>query len=484
MSKPSAVLIWAALLTVAVAHDGTRTEAAARRPNIILIVADDLGYAELGCYGQKKIRTPNIDRLAAEGIRLTRFYSGSPVCAPSRCTLMTGKHTGHCWVRDNRSVPPEGQIPIPDSEVTLAEVLKSQGYTTGAVGKWGLGFPGSEGEPLNQGFDHFFGYNCQAHAHNHYPTYLWNDRVKVKLVGNAGGPTGARFSHDLFEAEALKFIRTHKNGPFFLFLPFTISHLAIQVPEDSLAEYRGLWEDPAYDGRKGYLPHPSPRAGYAAMVGRMDRTVGRIAELIGELEIEGETIVAFTSDNGPTYDRIGGSDSVFFESTGGLRGFKGSVYEGGIRVPLIVRWMGRVKPGTASNLPAYFPDLLPTVLDLVGLSASRPEGLDGVSLASTLLGRPDEQIRREFLYWEFPAYGGQQAVRLGDWKGVRWNLAKGRTNIELYDLKIDRAEEHEVAAEHPEVVSRIERIFREQHVRSALFPLPSIDVPATGRQPP
>jgi arylsulfatase len=447
-----------------------------------LIVADDLGYAELGCYGQKKIRTPSVDRLAAEGIRLTRFYAGSPVCAPSRCTLMTGKHTGHSWVRDNRSVPPEGQTPIPDAEITLAEILKSQGYATGAMGKWGLGFPGSEGEPLNQGFDHFYGYNCQAHAHNHYPTYLWNDREKVKLAGNPGGSTGAQFSHDLFEAEALKFMREHKDGPFFLFLPFTISHLAIQVPEDSLAEYRGLWDDPAYDGKKGYQPHPAPRAGYAAMVTRMDRTVGRIAALIGELGIDGDTIVAFMSDNGPTYDRIGGSDSAFFESAGGLRGLKGSVYEGGIRVPLVVRWPGRIKPGSVSDLPAYLPDLFPTVLDLVGLSDHLPKGLDGVSLAPTLLGRPAEQRRHEFLYWEFPSYGGQQAVRLGDWKGVRQNLAKGKTRLELYDLTADRAERRDVAAGHPEVVARIERILREQHTRSDLFPLQAIDAPASGRE--
>ena len=449
----------------------------ARRPNVILIVADDLGYAELGCYGQKKIRTPNVDKLAAEGIRFTQFYSGSPVCAPSRCTLMTGKHSGHGWVRDNRTIGKEGQTAIPDSEVTLAELFKKLGYATGAMGKWGLGFPGSEGEPLRQGFDHFYGYNCQAHAHNHYPTYLWNDNARVTLEGNSGGLTGKQFSHDLFEAEALKFVREHQKAPFFLFLPFTISHLAIQVPEDSLAEYRGIWDDPPYDGKHGYLAHPAPRAGYAAMVTRLDRTVGRIASLVRELGLDDDTLILFTSDNGPTYDRLGGSDSEFFESAGGLRGLKGSVYEGGIRVPLVVRWPGKVRPGSVSNVPSYFPDLLPTVLDLAHADDRIPPGLDGISLAPTILGQSANQKRHEFLYWEFPSYGDQQAIRLGDWKGVRQQLAKGRTTVELYDLAVDPSEKKDVAAAHPEIVRRIEQLFRDQHTPSALFPLHTIDGP-------
>ena len=445
-----------------------------------LIVADDLGWAELGCYGQMKIRTPSLDRLAAEGIKFTRFYAGSPVCAPSRCTMMTGKHAGHAWLRDNREVKPEGQTPIPDAEVTLAELLKARGYATGAMGKWGLGFPGSEGEPLKQGFDHFFGYNCQRVAHNHYPTYLWNDREKVVLDGNDGGPTGKHYSHDLFEAEALKFISEHKGSPFFLYLPFTIAHLALQVPEDSLAEYRGRWDDPPYDGEKGYQPHPAPRAAYAAMVTRLDRTVGRIAALIRELGLDDDTILLFTSDNGPTYD-LGGADSAFFRSAGDLRGLKGLVSEGGIRIPLMVRWPGKVPEGATSDVPSYFPDLLPTILDLVGASEQIPKGLDGLSLAPTLLGRPADQRRHEFLYWEFPSYGGQQAVRLGDWKGVRPALAKGRTDVELYDLAKDPAESRDVAADHPEVVARIERIMRDEHVPSALFPLPTIDGRPSGR---
>ena len=440
---------------------------AAAKPNVVLIVADDLGYAELGCYGQKKIRTPNIDRLAREGMRFTQFYSGSPVCAPSRCCLMTGKHTGHAHVRDNRQMKPEGQTPIPDSEVTLAELLKKRGYATGAMGKWGLGPPGSEGDPNKQGLDLFFGYNCQAHAHNHYPTYLWRNDRRIELDGK-------QFSQDLFEAEALKFIRAHKSGPFFLYLPFTVPHLAIQVPEDSLAEYRGKWDDPPYDGKKGYLPHPAPRAGYAAMVTRMDRTVGRVLDALKEHGLDSDTLVLFTSDNGPTYDRTGGSDSAFFESAGPLRGLKGSVYEGGIRVPLVARWPGKIEPGTTSDLPCYFPDVLPTVMGMVGASDATPKGLDGISFAPTLLGK-GEQRKHEFLYWEFPSYGGQQAVRLGDWKGVRQGMTKGNTKVELYDLKADVGEKVDVAAKHPEVVRRIERIMREQHTPSELFPIKVLD---------
>jgi len=445
------------------------------KPNVVFILADDLGKAEVGAYGQEKIRTPSIDRVAAEGMRFNRFYSGSPVCAPSRCALMTGKHSGHGFVRDNREIQPEGQAPIPDSEVTLAEMFKSRGYATAAIGKWGLGFPGSEGEPLKQGFDHFFGYNCQRHAHNHYPTYLWNDREKVTLVGNTGGAMGETFSHDLFEAKALKYIGEHKDGPFFLFLPFIIPHLALQVPGDSLAEYADKLDDAVpYKGDKGYQPHPKPHAAYAAMVTRMDRTVGRILDLLKTTGIDDDTIVVFASDNGPTFD-VGGADSAYFNSSGGLRGLKGSVYEGGIAVPFMVRWPGRIKAGTTSDFVGYFPDIAPTLLDLAGIGDALPPGLDGVSFAPTLLGKPDAQKTHDFLYWEFASYGGQQAVRMGPWKGVRQNLRQGKTGIELYNLDNDKAESRDVAADHPEVVARIKDIMERSHVPSTLFPLPSID---------
>ncbi len=448
------------------------------RPNVILIVADDLGSAELGCYGQKKIRTPGLDRMATEGMRFTQFYAGSPVCAPSRCCLMTGKHAGHAYIRDNKSVKPEGQEPIPQGEVTLAELFKQHGYSTGAMGKWGLGPPGSEGDPIRQGFDLFFGYNCQAHAHNHYPTYLWRNEQRTTLDGNEGGKTGKQHSHDLFEAEALTFIRAHQAQPFFLFLPFTIPHLALQVPEDSLAEYRGKWDDPAYTGGRGYQPHPTPRAAYAAMVTRLDRSVGRIFDLLKELNLDGNTLVLFTSDNGPTHDGAGGSDSAFFESAGSLRGLKGSVYEGGIRVPLIARWPGKIKPGSVSDQVGYFPDLMPTLMEIVGAAQRTPKDIDGLSFAHTLLGQPHKQRRHDFLFWEFHGYGGQQAVRLGDWKGVRQRMHKGNTRIELYNLKTDSAEKHDLAQQHPEVVGRIERIMSAERVPSKLFPIKVLDQPA------
>jgi arylsulfatase len=444
----------------------------ARKPNIVFILADDLGSAELGCYGQQKIRTPRLDRMAADGLRFTRAYAGSPVCAPSRCSLMTGKHGGHAFIRDNREVRPEGQAPVPASEVMLAELLKKQGYATACIGKWGLGPPGSDGDPLKRGFDLFFGYNCQRHAHNHYPTWLYRNDKKVELEGNDGGATGKQFSHDLFEAEALRFIRDNKGRPFFLYVPFTVPHVAVQVPEDSLAEYRGKWDDPPYDGKKGYLPHPAPRAAYAAMVTRLDRSVGRVLDLLADLGLEKDTLVIFSSDNGPTHN-VGGADSDFFQSAGGLRGLKGSVYEGGIRVPLLARWPGHVKAGVSDHA-CYFPDFLPTLLDVAGAPEATPPGIDGVSFAPTLLGR-GEQKSPPYLYWEFAGYGGQQALRQGYWKAVRTDLNKGAVRTQLYDLKNDPNESKDVAADRPEVVKRLEKLMAEAHTPSELFPIKALD---------
>ena len=443
-------------------------QAATRPPNIVLIVADDLGWGELGCYGQERIRTPRIDQLAREGLRFTQFYAGAPVCAPSRCTLMTGLHTGHAYVRDNREVQPEGQAPIPDATVTLAELLRDAGYATGGFGKWGLGAPGSEGAPERQGFERFFGYNCQREAWSFYPDHLWDNERRVELEGNARGRSGAQYSHDVICEAAREFVRANRERPFFLYVPSTIPHLALQVPNDSLAEYVGLWEDPPYVGGKGYLPHPAPRAAYAAMVTRLDREVGRLVDLVDELGLTDDTLFLFTSDNGPTYDRIGGSDSDFFESSGPLRGRKGSVLEGGLRVPLVVRWRGHVTAGTESDLPSAFWDLLPTLAELAG--ARLPGGLDGISFAPTLLGR-GEQALHDHLYWEFRDYGGQQAIRLGDWKGVRLGMAQGSRAIELYDLAADPGESTDLAAEHPAVVARIEELMATGGTPSELFPL-------------
>lgn len=468
-------LILSAAITTLISSTKVVSAGPTNIPNIVIILADDLGHAELGCYGQEKIQTPRLDRLAREGMRFTQHYAGSPVCAPSRCCLMTGKHGGHAWIRNNSEVKPEGQSPIPVGEITIAELFKKQGYATAAFGKWGLGPPGSEGDPLKQGFDRFFGYNCQRHAHNHYPTYLWRNDQRVELAGNDGGRTGKQFSHDLFEAEALKFIRDHKDRPFFLYVPFAVPHVAIQVPEDSLAEYKGKWDDPPYEGGRGYQPHPAPRAGYAAMVTRLDRSVGRILDLVKELGLDERTLVMFSSDNGPTHGGVGGSDSSFFRSAANLRGLKGDVYEGGLRTPLLARWPGKIKPGTVSDLPSYFPDMMPTLLDMIGAADACPKNSDGISFAPTLLGQPDKQRRHNFLFWEFAGYGGQQAVRLGDWKGVRRNMNKGNLKLELYNLKDDPGERTDIAGKHPEIVQRIETILKSERRPSKLFPLKAID---------
>lgn len=469
----SCVVVVAGLLSAAyVAQAGE-----ANRPNIILIVADDLGYGELGCYGQKWIKTPRIDRLAQEGMKFTQFYCGSPVCAPSRCVLLTGKHPGHAYVRDNGKDKDyqklkdqhgweyPGQRPIPDSEVTLAEMLKQQGYATGAMGKWGLGHFGTSGDPNKQGFDLFFGYNSQWHAHNHYPRFLWRNQQKVPYPGNDGKSlTGKTYSQDEFTREALEFIRTHQSEPFFLYLPFAVPHLSIQVPASSLAEYVGKIPEQDYR-HQGYLPHPSPRAGYAAMISHMDRDIGKVVDLVDELGLSENTLILFTSDNGPTYNRLGGSDSKFFNSSDGLRGRKGSVYDGGIRVPLVARWKGQIAPTITSDLVSAFWDLMPTLGEVAG--ATVPDAADGVSLVPTLTGT-GEQATHEHLLWEFGGYGGQQAVRLGDWKGVRRNIKQGNRTIELYNLSDDRAESRDVAESHPEVVKQIERILQTDRTDSEI----------------
>ncbi len=471
----------AGALAAAVAMNARRAQAARRtgvdKPNIIYILADDLGYQELGCYGQKTIRTPNIDRIAAEGIRFQQHYSGSPVCAPSRCTLMTGKHTGHAFIRDNGNPPDRrnpddslffpGQNPIPPSEMTIAEMLKAHGYATGGMGKWGLGYEGSTGDPNKQGFDLFYGYLCQVHAHNHYPRYLWRNGKREFLKGNDRTLNGEIHSQERFVDVAKEFIRENKDQPFFLYLPFAIPHLSIQVPEEFLNEYKDKIEEAEYTHR-GYLQHPYPRAGYAAMVTFMDHGVGQIMNLVKELGLDEKTIILFASDNGPTYDRLGGSDSEYFESAGRFKGLKGSVYEGGIRVPLVARWPGHIHPGQVSDHPSAFWDMMATFADIAGTRA--PEDTDGISIAPTLLGK-GEQKRHAYLYWEFPSYGGQQAVRLGDWKGVRMNIFKGNRVIELYDLKTDPGETSDVAADHPEIVKRIEDIMQHGRTDSTLFPL-------------
>jgi arylsulfatase A len=462
------------------------------KPNVVFVLADDLGYADLGCFGQTKIKTPVLDGLAKQGMRLTRHYSGNNVCAPSRCVLMTGFHPGHAEVRNNREAKPEGQFPLSKDAVTLAKLLKGHGYATGAFGKWGLGGPDTDGRPLKQGFDRFFGYNCQRVAHSFYPESLWDDEKVVKLndpaipghgqLGKDDDPKdrdsyarfrGKVYAPDRITEAALEFVKANRDRPFFLYWPTTVPHLALQVPEEAVKEYSGKWDDPPYPGGKSYTPTFEPRATYAGMVTRMDRDIGRLMERIREYGLDRKTIFVFSSDNGPLFDKLGGTDCEFFNSHGGLRGRKGSMYEGGIRVPCIVCVPGVVKPGTESDRVTGFEDWMPTLLELCGAKA--PSGIDGISFVPTLRG--EKQPEREFLYRESPGYGGQQTVRVGRWKAVRQNLngKKGTPKTELYDLDADPTESRDVSATQPEVLARLEKVMKEQHRRSEAFPIELLD---------
>jgi arylsulfatase A-like enzyme len=433
----------AALLKTTAAARGSDERVPRAKPNIIFILADDLGYGDVGCYGQKRIKTPNLDRLAAEGMRFTQAYAGSTVCAPSRCCLMTGLHTGHARVRGN------ARVPLEPSDVTVAEVLKSAGYATALIGKWGLGEPGTTGVPTRQGFDYFFGYLNQHHAHNYWPTFLWRNEQRVQLKNvvpnedRVGGGVASRrveYSHDLFTKEALAFIERSKDKPFFLYLAYTIPHAnneagarGMEVPSD--APYRD--ED-----------WPQAQKNHAAMITRMDADIGRLVGKLKELVLDEDTLIIFSSDNGP--HREGGARPEFFDANGPLKGIKRDLYEGGIRVPTMARWPGRIQPGSVSHHAWAFWDFLPTAAEVAGAQA--PEGLDGLSFAPAMLAQT--QKAHEFLYWEFHERGSRQAVRTGKWKAVRKDPARP---LELYDLSADLGETNNVAKDHPDVVRKIEK---------------------------
>ena len=479
------------------AADAPAARPADAPPNVVFIMCDDLGWGELGCYGQRVIRTPRLDALAARGARFTAHYSGFPVCAPARCSLMTGQHAGHSYIRGNgyprtrvkdadRGLFP-GQNPIPADALTVAELFHDRGYATAAAGKWGLGWEGSSGDPANQGFDRFYGYLCQWHAHNHYPRFLWDvtagpngtaTRTRVRYAGNDRQLNGATYSQDEFFRVADEFVTANAGRPFFLYLPLIVTHLSLQVPEDepSLAGYRRTIPEAPYD-HKSYLKHPTPRAAYAAMVTRTDRQVGELLDRLGELGLAEDTLVIFTSDNGPAAGRMGGADSTFFNSTGPFRGRKGSVYEGGLRVPLIARLPGAIPAGTVSDRPTYFADWLPTLCELTGGGVPAGAAIDGVSFAPALRGEP--QPAPEFLYWEFPAYGGQQAVRVGDYKAVRTGLNKLKPGAplptELYNLAEDPAETTDLSATMPAKVAELDAVMRREHEPSDLFPIRVLD---------
>ena len=474
---PPRVFATLALLSVAACADAEPPPASP--PNIIYMLADDLGYGELGAFGQTRIRTPHLDRLAEQGMRFTQHYSGSPVCAPSRGTLMTGLHTGHAQIRDNFEVggypdPDElGQMPLDSGTWTIGRMLQEAGYVTGAIGKWGLGGRDSEGEPHHQGFDYFFGYLDQQLAHNYYPTHLWRNGERVPLDNAYFHPhqrfegedpsnpdeyrryQGQEYSLDVLADDALRFLEEHRDRPFFLYLPFTIPHVALQVPDSSLKEYDGAFDEEPYLGDPTYLPHHRPLSAYAAMITRMDAHIGRILARLEELGLAERTLVLFSSDNGATY--TGGVDAAFFESSGGLRGLKGAVYEGGIRVPLVARWPGRIEPGSVSDHVSAFWDMMPTFAEVAGIPP--PADIDGISLLPTLLGQ-GAQAQHDVLYWEYHGlWNGAQAVRMGRWKGVRLGgHVDAHAPIELYDLEADPAETTNVADAHPDVVERIQDV--------------------------
>ena len=436
----------------------------AEQPNIIYILADDLGFGDLGVYGQELIQTPNLDRLAAEGMRFTQHYAGSTVCAPSRAALMSGLHTGHTVIRGNKPVQPEGQHPIPDSQITVAERLQEAGYTTAAIGKWGLAAPETEGVPTRQGFDYFFGYNDQREAHSYYPNHLWRNEDWVDLEENQDGRRGV-YSHDLLTDEVLTFLRREHDRPFFLYVPYTIPHASVDVPEDSMAPYAGQFEETPSEARGRYIAQLTPRAAFAGMISRLDRDVGAIVALLDELGLSQNTLVMFTSDNGPHQE--GGADPEFFDSNGGLRGIKRDLYEGGIRVPMIARWPGMIAAGSTSDHVSAFWDVMPTLCELAGVSA--PPGIDGISFLNALRG--EAQPQHEYLYWEFHEQGGKQAVRMGDWKGVRLNVLEDPgAPIELYDLAGDPSETRDTAADHPDVVAELAELMDEAHSPSDVFP--------------
>lgn len=470
-------LLYLGLLLLAACQPTATSEeqtTAQRPPNIIYILADDLGYGDLSCYGQTRFQTPNIDRLAAEGMLFTQHYAGTTVCAPSRSALMSGQHTGHTFIRGNKRVEPEGQYPIPDSLYTLAEMLQQQGYKTGAFGKWGLGPVASTGDPNQQGFDTFYGYNSQTLAHNYYPYHLWDNEKKVILEENAGNKSGA-YAPTLIQEATLNFIEENKDQPFFLYVPNVIPHAELVAPEEYMAEFRGKFSpEKPYEGvddgerfRKGpYASQTEPHAAFAAMIKVLDDQVGEIRAKIEALGLAENTIIMFTSDNGPHLEA--GADPDYFDSNGPLKGYKRDLYEGGIRVPMIANWPGKIAPGSRTDHISAFWDIWPTLAELTG--ADIPTNLDGISFLPTLLGQTD-QPQHDYLYWEFHEKKGRQAIRKGNWKAVRYNVfTEPNAGPELYNLAEDIGEENNVADQHPEIVTEMKLLMEESRVPSEAFP--------------
>jgi arylsulfatase A-like enzyme len=435
------------------------------RPNIIFIFADDLGYGDIGCYGQQKIETPNIDKLAQKGMKFTQFYSGSTVCAPSRSSFLTGLHTGHTAIRGNVSYPPEGQTPIPDSVITFVNLLQQNGYATAAFGKWGLGYITTSGDPNKKGFDLFYGYNCQSLAHNYYPDHLWNNHDRIDFAAK-----DSVYSADIIHQQALQYLKTTGDKPFFMYLPYTIPHGEVIVPHDSVYYYyikkfneQAVAEKRMYDGRLlGEYPHAS----FAAMITRLDRYVGEIVKLVEEKRIANNTLIIFTSDNGP--HKEGGGDPEFFNSNGIYKGIKRDLYEGGIRVPFIAYLPGKIRSSVIDK-PAALWDMYPTFLQMAGIQVNKK--IDGISLVSTLF-QTGKQKQHEYFYWEFHENDGRQAVRWGKWKAIKLEVTKvSDPSIELYDLEKDPQEINNVAAQNPNIVKKMAELFSKEHQYNPDWPL-------------
>lgn len=424
-------------------------------PNIIFILSDDIAQGDLGCYGQKLIQTPNLDRMAREGMRTTQAYCGTTVCAPSRTSLMTGLHMGHAPIRANREIQPEGQMPLPGGTFTVAQLLRNTGYHTACVGKWGMGMFDTTGSPLKSGFDHFFGYNCQRHAHTYFPKYLYNDDQRFELPGNDGNEKitgkGAIYSQDLIADEALKFVRENKDRPFFLYYAITLPHSTTQIND------QGIYKD---------KPWTEEQRNYAAMVTRLDTDVGRLLALLKELGIDEKTLVIVSGDNGSSFAPNTALGKLFEQADNGLRGYKRELYEGGLRNAGIIRWPGVVAAGRVSDEPWAFWDFLPTCAELTGAKIPGDVHLDGLSLVPFFKGGPAPQ--REYFYWELHEGASLQAVRWGDWKAVRKGPSKP---IEIYDLKTDAAESRNLALERPDLVAKAESLMKAAHGDDPNWPL-------------
>ncbi len=450
----------AALLAGCSAADGGGD----RKPNVIFILADDLGIGDLGCYGQARIETPEIDRLAADGMVFTRHYSGSTVSAPSRCVLLTGKHTGHSYIRGNKSVEePDGDrydYPLAAGETTVADLLKESGYATACIGKWGLGGPASEGHPNNHGFDYFYGYLGQRHAHRYYPQFLWENKTRIEL-------NGKRYSHDLIVEKALGFIERNSDRPFFLYFTPTIPHADLAVPSTGLGRYDGMFEETPFESTPGgYTPQPKPRAAFAAMVMRLDSDVGRIVALLREKGILENTMIVFTSDNGTHSE--GGHDPDYFDSNGIFRGQKRDLYEGGIRTPFIVHYPAAVAKGSRTRHISAFWDFLPTMCEMTGTDV--PEGLDGISCLPTLTGRDKRQKEHDHLYFEFHERGGKRAVIKDGWKLVELDVNDpDKTRLELYDLDSNPSETRDIINENTALAAELYGIMQASRTPSEIW---------------